>query len=49
MSLNQYLQEIENAIATENDTHRRGALTAYKRHVEVARDEQNNECMELAI
>lgn len=49
MSLSHYLTEIENAIATENDTYRRGALTAYKRQVESARDEQNNECMELAI
>lgn len=48
MSLNQYLTEIENAIAAEDDTHRRGALVAYKRHVELALDEQKTECMELA-
>lgn len=48
MSLNQYLTEIDNAIATESDTYRRGALVAYKRHVELARDEQHIECMELA-
>jgi len=49
MSLNQYLSEIENAIAAENDTHRRGALVAYKRHVELALDEQTTQVTELAI
>lgn len=49
MSLSQYLTEIENAIVAERDPYRRGALVAYKRHVEIARDEQNNECMELAV
>ncbi len=48
LSLSQYVTKIENAIAAERDTYRRGALVEYKRHVEVARDEQHNETMELA-
>lgn len=49
MSLNRYLEEIDNAIAAENDPYRRGALVAYKRQVELALDELKTENRELAI